>query len=58
MWINVKIKFLEDYIMEFWEAVGKCADKVSKSAEKLSGTLRLKEVEEGSSFCGECGASV
>lgn len=58
MWINVKIKFLEDYIMEFWEAVGKCADKVSKSAEKLSGTPRLKEVEEGSSFCGECGASV
>lgn len=44
--------------MEFWEAVGKCADKVSKSAEKLSGTPRLKEVEEGRSFCGECGASV
>ena len=58
MWINIKIKFLEDYIMGFWEAVGKCADKVSKSAEKLSGTPSLKEVEEGSSFCGECGASL
>ena len=44
--------------MGFWEAVGKYVDKVSKSAEKLSGTSSLKEVEEGSSFCGECGASL